>query len=89
VQRQYTGTAERIENAQVAVFWRLPLAWTGLGRREVYLPKVWTEDRERCRAAGLPDEVSFASKVTLGRGCSPARISRRVAVRKVCGSPGL
>jgi SRSO17 transposase len=68
VQRQYTGTAGRIENAQVAVF----LAYaSSKGRalidRDVYLPKVWTEDRERCQAAGVPDEVSFATKVTLGR----------------------
>ena len=68
VQRQYTGTAGRIENAQVAVF--LAYASSGgraLVDREIYLPKVWTEDRERCQAAGVPDDVSFASKVTLGR----------------------
>jgi SRSO17 transposase len=47
-QRQYTGTAGRMENAQVAVF----LAYaTSKGRiridRDVYLPKVWTDDRGR------------------------------------------
>jgi SRSO17 transposase len=68
VQRQYTGTAGRIENAQVAVF----LAYaTSKGRtlvdRDVYLPKVWTENRERCDAAGVPDDVGFATKVALGR----------------------
>jgi SRSO17 transposase len=68
VQRQYTGTAGRIENAQVAVF----LAYASVkGRalidREIYLTKVWTEDRDRCRAAGVPDEANFATKVTLGR----------------------
>ena len=68
VQRQYTGTAGRIENAQVAVF----LAYaSSKGRalidRDVYLPKVWTDDRDRCQAAGVPDDVGFATKVTLGR----------------------
>ena len=68
VQRQYTGTAGRIENAQVAVF----LAYaTSRGRalmdRDVYVPKSWTDDRDRCRAAGVPDEVRFATKVALGR----------------------
>jgi SRSO17 transposase len=68
VQRQYTGTAGRIENAQVAVF----LAYASdrgraLVDREVYLPRVWTEDRARCQAAGVPDEVGFATKITLGR----------------------
>jgi SRSO17 transposase len=68
VQRQYTGTAGRIENAQVSVF----LAYASrLGRalidRAVYLPASWTEDPARCAAAGIPDDVGFATKITLGR----------------------
>jgi SRSO17 transposase len=68
VQRQYTGTAGRIENAQVSVF----LAYaTPAGRalidRAVYLPVSWTEDRARCAAAGIPADVGFATKITLGR----------------------
>jgi SRSO17 transposase len=68
VQRHYTGTAGRIENAQVAVF----LAYaSGRGRalidRDVYLPASWTDDRARCQAAGVPDQISFATKITLGR----------------------
>ena len=68
VQRQYTGTAGRIENAQVSVF----LAYaTPAGRalidRAVYLPVSWTEDPARCAAAGIPDDVGFATKITLGR----------------------
>jgi SRSO17 transposase len=68
VQRQYTGTAGRIENAQVAVF----LAYaSSRGRalmdRDVYVPKSWTDDRDRCRAAGVPDHVKFATKIALGR----------------------
>src|SRR5258708_2099518 len=35
--------------------------------REVYLRKSWTDDRDRGRAAGVPDEVGFATKVTQGR----------------------
>nr|WP_225319684.1 IS701 family transposase [Micromonospora aurantiaca] len=67
-QRQYTGTAGRIENAQVAVY--LAYATTAgstLIDREVYLPKAWTDDRARCAAAGVPDDVRFATKITLGR----------------------
>jgi SRSO17 transposase len=67
-QRQYTGTAGRIENAQVAVY--LAYATPGgstLIDREVYLPKAWTDDRARCTAAGVPDDVRFATKITLGR----------------------
>ncbi len=67
-QRQYSGTAGRIENAQVAVY----LAYAGprgstLIDREVYLPKAWTDDRARCAAAGIPEHVRFATKITLGR----------------------
>jgi SRSO17 transposase len=68
VGRQYSGTAGRIENSQIGVF----LAYASpRGRalidRELYLPKDWTEDRERCRAAGIGDEVGFATKQTLAR----------------------
>jgi SRSO17 transposase len=68
VQRQYTGTAGRIENAQVSTF----LAYaTRKGRalidRELYLPESWTDDRDRCQAAGVPDAVSFATKLTHAR----------------------
>ena len=67
VQRQYTGTAGRIENSQVAVY--LVLA-TPRGHaavdRELYLPRAWTDDPGRCRAAGLnPEEVRFATKTQL------------------------
>jgi len=68
VQRQYTGTAGRIENAQVATY----LAYASRkGRalidRELYLPKSWTGDRQRCQVAGVPDTVEFATKVTHAR----------------------
>jgi SRSO17 transposase len=67
VQRQYSGTAGRVENCQVGVF----LAYAtdrghALIDRELYLPETWTSDRDRCRAAGIPDEVEFATKPRLG-----------------------
>jgi SRSO17 transposase len=30
--------------------------------RDLYLPVSWTNDRDRCRRAGIPDEVEFATK---------------------------
>ena len=36
--------------------------------RELYLPKSWTDDPERCRAARIPDQRSFATKPELARG---------------------
>jgi SRSO17 transposase len=63
VQRQYSGTAGRTENCQVGVF----LAYASrhghaLIDRELYVPQSWTGDPERCRAAGIPEEVEFATK---------------------------
>jgi SRSO17 transposase len=68
VQRQYSGTAGRIENCQIGVF----LAYaTGLGRllldAELYLPASWAEDPDRCARAGVPAEVGFATKPELAR----------------------
>jgi SRSO17 transposase len=68
VARQYSGTAGRIENCQIGVF--LSYA-SGQGHtlidRELYLPKEWIADRERCRRAGIPDEREFATKPALAR----------------------
>jgi SRSO17 transposase len=66
VQRQYTGTAGRVENAQVAVYLVYATdAGHGVVDRELYLPRSWTDDRKRCRAAGVPDQVGFATKPEL------------------------
>jgi SRSO17 transposase len=68
VQRQYTGTAGRIENAQVAVYlsYAAP-AGHALIDRELYLPRSWTDDPARCRAAGVPAGTGFATKPQLAR----------------------
>src|SRR5690348_11558438 len=68
VQRQYSGTAGRVENCQLGVF----LAYTApkgraLVDRELYLPRSWADDRDRCREAGIPDDVQFATKPELAR----------------------
>jgi SRSO17 transposase len=69
VQRQYSGTAGRIENCQLGVF--LAYAVPGGGRalidRELYLPASWTDDRDRRRQAGIGDDVGFATKPELAR----------------------
>ena len=66
VQRQYSGTAGRIENSQVGVFLSYASrAGRALIDRRVYLPKSWTEDRMRCAAAGVPADAQFATKPEL------------------------
>jgi hypothetical protein len=67
VQRQYSGTAGRIENCQVAVYltYAAPRGHA-LIDRALYLPKSWTEDSDRCDEAGIPlSNRSFATKPTL------------------------
>jgi SRSO17 transposase len=66
VQRQYSGTAGRIENSQIGVF----LALCGSrGRslidRELYLPKSWCQEPARCKEAGVPKGKRFATKPQL------------------------
>src|SRR6516165_10061955 len=68
VQRQYSGTAGRVENCQLGVF----LAYASPAGRalidtELYLPRSWTEDRVRCAQAGVPGGVGFATKPALAR----------------------
>jgi len=63
VKRQYSGTAGRIENCQIGVF----LTYAGskgytVLDRELYLPKEWIEDKERCREAGIPKDTGFRTK---------------------------
>ena len=68
VQRQYTGTAGRIENSQVAVYLTYAAgAGHALIDRELYLPRSWTADPARCRAAGIPARTRFATKPRLAR----------------------
>src|SRR5919206_181605 len=60
VQRQYSGTAGRIENCQIGVF----LGYASrhghaLIDRALYLPESWAKDRARRREAGVPEEVAF------------------------------
>jgi SRSO17 transposase len=66
VQRQYSGTAGRIENCQVGVF----LAFAGrkghaLLDRELYLPQEWAGDAGRREVARVPEDVAFATKPQL------------------------
>jgi SRSO17 transposase len=68
VQRQYTGTAGRTENAQVAVYLTYAArAGHAMIDRELYLPKSWTAEPARCAAAGIPEDTAFATKPALAR----------------------
>jgi len=86
VQRQYTGTAGRIENSQVSVF----LAYAAprghaLIDRALYLPRSWVDDPGRCAAAGVPDGVGFATKPQLATAMITAAVAARVPAAWVAG----
>jgi SRSO17 transposase len=79
VQRQYSGTAGRTENCQVGVFLAYASAHGhALIDRELYLPASWTEDRDRCAAAGIPDDVEFTTKARLAQVMLARAIDARV-----------
>jgi DDE superfamily endonuclease len=66
VQRQYSGTAGRIENCQLGVFLTYASSKDrALIDRELYLPASWTANRDRCREAGIGEEAEFATKPEL------------------------
>jgi hypothetical protein len=72
VQRQYTGTAGRVENAQVAVYLVYASdAGPALIDRELYVPRGWIDDPDRCRAAGIPERATdpcpTARRLSMGR----------------------
>jgi SRSO17 transposase len=84
VQRQYTGTAGRIENAQVAVF----MTYAGrrghtLIDRRLYLPVSWTDDPDRARAAGVPEQIGFAKRWELAADMITAAVEAGVPARWV------
>jgi hypothetical protein len=68
VQRQYTGTAGRIENSQVGVYlvYAAAAGQTFIDRA-LYLPRSWTEDEARMDEAGVPAGTGFATKPALAR----------------------
>jgi SRSO17 transposase len=66
VVRQYCGQVGKQENCRVAVSLSvateqasLPIAW------RLYLPETWAKDRKRRKEAGIPKEISFATKPTI------------------------
>jgi SRSO17 transposase len=86
VQRQYTGTAGRIENTQVAVYLTYATrAGHALIDRALYLPRSWAGDRARRAAAGVPQDAEFATKPALARQMIIGALDGGAAARWVAG----
>ncbi len=86
VQRQYSGTAGRIENCQIGVF----LAYASarghtLVDRELYLPQQWADDGPRRAAAKVPAEVTFATKPQLAQRMIARAVAAKVPFAWITG----
>src|SRR6266480_7458183 len=86
VQRQYSGTAGRIENCQIGVFlaYASPKGRTFLDR-ELYLPREWAADVERRQEAAVPETVAFRTKPQLTRAMLERALAAGVPAQWVTG----
>jgi SRSO17 transposase len=87
VQRQYSGTAGRVENSQVAVYltYAAPRGHA-LIDRALYLPRCWAEDPVRCDGAGIPaDRRGFATKPALAAELVAGAMAAKVPAAWVAG----
>jgi SRSO17 transposase len=63
VQRQYLGCVGKIDNGIVTVHLGVCKGrYKTLLDAELFLPEEWAKDRERCRAAGIPDDLKYRPK---------------------------
>jgi SRSO17 transposase len=63
VQRQYCGATGKIDNCVVTVHLTYAAEdFHCLLDNELFLPEEWSQDRERCRAAGIPDDLVYRPK---------------------------
>jgi SRSO17 transposase len=86
VARQYTGTIGDTANAQVGVFLVYASAkGAAFVDRARYLPRTWTDDPGRCRAAAIPETVRFATKLTLAQRMLERAFAAAIPARWVVG----
>jgi SRSO17 transposase len=86
VARQYTGTAGDTVNCQVGVFLAYASArGAAFIDRALYLPREWTEDRDRRTEAGVPEETAFATKIELAQCMLARAFAAAVPARWVVG----
>src|SRR5512146_1190283 len=84
VQRQYTGTAGRIENSQVAVLLTYAARrGPALLDRALYLPRCWIDQPDRRAGVGVSDDVRFASKPALAAALLERAVAAGVPARWV------
>ena len=63
VARQWSGRQGKIDNCQVAIYMGyVSRSNHALVNTRLYLPKEWTQDRKRIKAAGVPKDVRFQTR---------------------------
>ncbi len=89
VARQYSGTLGRTDNCQVMTSVHLAgdLGSVMVGAR-LYLPERWTDDRPRCRVAGVPDDVGFKTKWQIALDLIDQTLGFGIAVQPVLADAG-
>jgi SRSO17 transposase len=89
VARQYCGQVGKQENCRVAVSLSisttkasLPIAW------RLYLPEIWTQDKERRKATGIPEEIGFQTKPGIALQQIRTAVSRQIPSAPVLADAG-
>ena len=89
VQRQWCGTVGKTENCIVTV--HLSYATEDfhcLVDGELFLPESWSEDRARCRAAGIPDEMVYRPKWQIALELYDRAHAGGLELEWLCGDEG-
>ena len=86
VKRQYSGTLGKVDNCQIGVF----LSYASQhGRtlldRELYLPKEWVDDKERCQEVHVPENICFQTKPQIAKVMLKRAFSAKVPGQWVTG----
>jgi SRSO17 transposase len=77
VRRQYLGCVGKIDHGIVTVHVAVTRGtFQALADVDLYLPAAWDADRDRCRSAGIPDDVRYRPKWRIALD-QLARLERR------------
>ena len=89
VQRQYTGSAGKKANCQIGVSLVLANRHAELPVDfKLYIPQSWADDRTRCRAAHIPDEVGYVPKWQLALDMIESAVEADLPAGTVLGDSG-
>jgi SRSO17 transposase len=79
VTRQYCGQVGKQENCRIGVSLSLstaeaslPIAW------RLYLPEVWSQDKKRRKATGIPEDIGFQTKPEIALQQIQAAVHRKI-----------